>query len=187
MRLFGLAGRKRSGKTELLSGLLPVLIARSLRVSVVVEAHSDYDVDKPGKDSFRHRAAGAAEVMLASSHRWALMHERRKAEDPLQLSDILARMMPVDLVLAEGFRHEPHPKLELHRAADGQPLLALDDATIVAIASDGPVDGSALPLLDRADLASIADFIVCRCSLDQVSPPNAAGPAMRRTQGGGCD
>lgn len=187
MQVFGLAGRQLSGTTELLSRLLPALIARGLRVSVVMEARGDFDIDKPGKDSFRHRAAGAAEVMLASSHRWALMHEARNAGLTPQLSDILSRMTPVDLVLIEGFRHAPHAKIELHSAADGDPPLAAGDPTIVAVASDGAVDGLAVPLFDLADIAAIADFVAGRCGLETVLRADVAGPAMRLTQSGGRD
>ncbi len=165
MQLFGLAGWKRSGKTELMTRLIPVLGGYGLRVSAVKEARHDFDIDQPGKDSFLHRVAGASEVMLASSHRWALMQERRGRAGIPRLADILERLTPVDLVLVEGFRHESHRKIEVHRASIGKQLLAPDDPTIVAVASDVPLDGLAVPVLAIDDSAGIAGFIVAQCGL----------------------
>lgn len=182
MRLFGLAGWKRSGKTELMTRLLPALGARGLRVSAVKEARHDFDIDKPGKDSFLHRVAGASEVMLASSSRWALMHERRGREDDPSLADIVKRMTPVDLVLVEGFRHERHHKLEVYRASNGKPLLAADDSSIVAVASDAPLDGLAVPVLHIGDTAGIAGFIMAQCGLSETVAP-APSPAQLRGAG----
>lgn len=178
MQLFGLAGWKRSGKTELMTRLLPVLGGHGLRVSAIKEARHDFDIDKPGKDSFLHRVAGATEVMLTSSRRWALMRERRGRDAP-RLAEILDRMSPVDLVLVEGFRREPHPKIEVFRASIGRDLLAPQDPTIVAVASDSKLDGLAVPVLGIDDIAGIAAFVVAHSGLD-ASP--AAAP--RRGAGG---
>jgi molybdopterin-guanine dinucleotide biosynthesis adapter protein len=165
--VFGLAGWSGSGKTTLIEKLLPALVARGLRVSTLKHAHKDFDFDKPGKDSWRHRHAGAAEVMVSSPKRWALVHEVRVEIEPT-LTDLLARMREADLVLVEGFKREPFPKLEVHRVELGKPLLAPDDPDIVAIASDVPVPGLALPRFDLNDVAVIAGFIVDHCRL---APP----------------
>lgn len=164
MRVFGLAGWSGSGKTTLLVRLLPVLVERGLRVSTCKHAHHAFDVDKPGKDSYRHREAGATEVIITSAYRWALMHELRGAPEP-ELDDIVARMAPVDLLLVEGFKRNPHEKLEVYRPALGKPMLALQDPTVVAVASDEPVAGLAVPLLQLDDTEAIAAFIVDHCGL----------------------
>ncbi len=135
MKIFGLAGWSGSGKTTLLVRLLPALAARGLSVSTVKHAHHDFDIDRPGKDSFRHREAGATEVMVASGYRWALMREHRGAEEPT-LPDLLARMAPVDLVIVEGFKFDPHPKLEVHRPSLGKPLICLQDRHIAGFVAD---------------------------------------------------
>ncbi|MGH6988558.1 MAG: molybdopterin-guanine dinucleotide biosynthesis protein B [Stellaceae bacterium] len=163
-RLFGLAGWSGSGKTTLLEKLVPVLTARGLAVSTVKHAHHDFDLDRPGKDSWRHRQAGAREVMVASARRWALVHELRGAAEPT-LDQLVAAMSPVDLVLIEGFKREPYPKLEIHRAGLGKPLIAPTDSDIVAIATDLVLDGIALPRLDLADVGAIAGFIIDYCGL----------------------
>ncbi len=160
-RLFGLAGWSGSGKTTLLTALLPVLIGRGLTVSTIKHAHHEFDIDKPGKDSYRHREAGATEVLIASAKRWALMHELRDAVEP-DLEGLLARLAPVDLVLIEGFKGHPHPKLEIHRPSVGKPLLAPDDADIIAIASDAALDYPGLPLFSLDDLGGIADLVIER-------------------------
>ncbi|MBV8650602.1 MAG: molybdopterin-guanine dinucleotide biosynthesis protein B [Alphaproteobacteria bacterium] len=164
MRIFGLAGWSGSGKTNLVVRLLPELIARGLAVSTVKHAHHAFDVDKPGKDSWEHRAAGAAEVMISSANRWALMHEHRGAPEA-DLETLIGHMSPVDLVLVEGFKTHPHPKLEIHRPSIGKPLLCNDDPHIIAVASDARLAGLRVPLLDLDDTASIADFIVAHCEL----------------------
>jgi molybdopterin-guanine dinucleotide biosynthesis protein B len=158
MRVFGLAGWSGSGKTTLLTALIPELVRRGVTVSTIKHAHHDFDVDKPGKDSWLHRQAGASEVMVSSSRRFALMHELRDAPEP-SLEDLVARMAPVDLLLVEGFKREPHPKLEVHRPSVGKPFLYPDDPHIVAIASDA-VLAAPLPVLPLADAAAIADFIL---------------------------
>lgn len=187
MQLFGLAGWKRSGKTELMARLLPVLVARGFVASAIKEARRDFDIDQPGKDSFEHRTAGATEVMLASSHRWALMHERRGKDDVPRLAEVVSRMSRADLVLVEGFRHEPHPKLEVHRTEIGKPLLAPTDATIVAVAGDRPIAGLEHPLLPLADAEAIADFILEKCGLRPPARPGLPGAARRAILGGGRD
>jgi molybdopterin-guanine dinucleotide biosynthesis protein B len=164
MKLFGLAGWSGSGKTTLMKALLPELIGRGVTVSTVKHAHHSFDVDQPGKDSYEHRRAGASEVMVASAHRWALMRELRGAAEP-SLEALIARMAPVDLLLVEGFKRHPHPKLEVHRPGNGKPLLCPEDPHIVAVASDLPLDTIPVPRLDLNDTPAIADFIVRRLAL----------------------
>lgn len=163
MKVFGIAGWSGSGKTTLLEKLIPALIARGLKVSVIKHAHHGFDIDKPGKDSYRHRAAGAAEVMLASGSRWALMHECRDEPEPA-LSTLLARLTPCDLVLVEGFKQEPVPKLEVHRPANGKPPLFAERDDIVAVASDEAI-AAPVPVLPLNDIATVADFIIRHCQL----------------------
>jgi len=160
MRIFGLAGWSGSGKTTLLTALIPELVRRGVSVSTIKHAHHEFDVDKPGKDSWLHREAGASEVMVASSRRFALMHELRDAPEPA-LNELVARMAPVDLLLVEGFKREPHPKLEVHRPSVGKPFLYPGDPHIVAIACDVGLTAP-LPVLPLADVAGIADFILGR-------------------------
>jgi len=157
MRIFGLAGWSGSGKTTLLAALIPELVARGLSVSTIKHAHHEFDVDRPGKDSWRHREAGAAEVMVASSRRWALMHELRDAPEP-SLDELVARMSPVDLLLVEGFKRQPHAKLEVHRPSLGMPLIYPGDPHVVAIATDEPF-AAPLPLLPLGDAGAIAAFL----------------------------
>ena len=158
MRVFGLAGWSGSGKTTLLTKLIPEITGRGLTVSTVKHAHHEFDVDKPGKDSWLHRQAGASEVMVASSRRFALMHELHEAPEP-SLDALIARMAPVDLLLVEGFKAHPHPKLEVHRPSVGKPFLYPDDPHIVAVASDEPLTVPR-PVLPLADAKAIADFIL---------------------------
>jgi molybdopterin-guanine dinucleotide biosynthesis protein B len=135
MRVIGLAGWSGAGKTTLIVKLIPLLRARGLTVSTLKHAHHAFDIDKPGKDSFLHREAGATEVLVASANRFALMHELRGAPEP-SLGDLLARLSPVDLVLVEGYKRDAHAKIEVHREANGKPFLFREDPTIVAVASD---------------------------------------------------
>src|SRR5271163_331160 len=135
MNVIGLSGWSGAGKTTLLTRVIPHLLARGLRVSVIKHAHHEFDVDVPGKDSWVHRQSGATEVLVSSSRRWALMHELRGAAEP-RLAELLAKMAPVDLVIVEGFKREPHRKIEVHRAANQKPLLFPDDPGIVGIATD---------------------------------------------------
>jgi molybdopterin-guanine dinucleotide biosynthesis protein B len=159
MRVIGLAGWSGSGKTTLLTRVLPRLIGRGLTVSTVKHAHHAFDLDHPGKDSHTHRLAGASEVLVSSANRWALMHELRGADEPL-LGALLAKLSPVDLVLVEGFKHGPHPKLEVYRASVGKPLLFPDDSRIVAIATDAPLDSATVPVVTLEDYDGICDLLL---------------------------
>jgi molybdopterin-guanine dinucleotide biosynthesis protein B len=158
MKIFGFAGWSGSGKTTLIEQLIPRFVDAGLRVSLVKHAHHRFDIDVPGKDSYRHRKAGATEVMVASDTRWALMHELRGAPEP-DLEQLIARMSPCDLMLIEGFKHHRQPKLEVYRKANGKPRLHLDDPEIVGIASDAPFD-TALPQFGLDDIEAIARFVM---------------------------
>ncbi|MFO1047216.1 MAG: molybdopterin-guanine dinucleotide biosynthesis protein B [Geminicoccaceae bacterium] len=159
MRVFGVVGWKNNGKTTLVERLVAHLTAEGMRVSTVKHAHHEVDLDQPGKDTWRHREAGAEEVVLATARRWAVIHELRGAAEP-SLDELLARMTPVDLVLVEGFKRFPHPKLEVHRRERGTPLLAAEDPSIVGVASDEPLPAIALPQFQLDDIAAIARFVV---------------------------
>ena len=163
MKVYGVIGWKNSGKTGLMERLIAEIRARGLSVSSIKHAHHAFDIDQPGKDSFRHRQAGAGEVLLASRHRWVLMHENDAGDEP-SLAMLLARLSPVDLVLVEGYKRDAHPKIEAHRAATGQPLIAPDDPTVRAVASDTvqglPAMGWHGPAFDLDDAGGIADFIL---------------------------
>ena len=159
MRVIGLAGWSGAGKTTLMTRVIPVLVARGLRVSTVKHAHHGFDVDIPGKDSHVHRQAGASEVFVSSARRWAHIHELRGEPEP-SLQDIFPRMTPVDLLIVEGFKREPHPKLEVYRAAVGKPLLQPSDNWIVALASDGPVPEARVPVLPLDDIDKIVDVLL---------------------------
>jgi molybdopterin-guanine dinucleotide biosynthesis adapter protein len=158
VRLIGLAGWSGSGKTTLLAKLIPILIARGHGVSTLKHAHHEFDVDQPGKDSHTHRMAGAHEVLVSSSRRWALMHELRGAAEPT-LRELVAHLSPVDLVIVEGFKAEAHAKLEVHRAAVGKPLLFPNDPNIVALASDARPSSATLPFAHIDDVEAIADLV----------------------------
>jgi molybdopterin-guanine dinucleotide biosynthesis adapter protein len=158
MRIIGLAGWSGAGKTTLLGKVIPRLTARGLTVSTLKHAHHSFDVDQPGKDSHSHRMAGATEVLVGSANRWALVHELRGVAEPM-LSDLLAKLSPVDLVIVEGYKREPHPKLEVHRVVNGKPLLQPDDPHIVAIASDRPVP-AAVPVIALDDVDAIIHVIL---------------------------
>jgi molybdopterin-guanine dinucleotide biosynthesis adapter protein len=159
MRIIGLAGWSGSGKTTLLTRIIPRLVARGLKVSTLKHAHHAFDIDQPGKDSHTHRAAGATEVLVGSANRWALIHELRGDVEPT-LRTLLHKLSPVDLVLVEGYKREGHPKLEVHRVAVGKPLLHPDDPAIVAIASDTPLPGARIPVVDLDDIERIADLLM---------------------------
>ncbi|MEW5944116.1 MAG: molybdopterin-guanine dinucleotide biosynthesis protein B, partial [Pseudomonadota bacterium] len=154
MKVFGFAGFSGSGKTTLIEKLIPLLVAQGIKVSLIKHAHHDFEVDQPGKDSWRHRKAGCSEVLVSSAQRWALMHELRGEPEP-DLQQHLRHLSPCDLVLVEGFKKEPIPKLEIHRPALGKPLLYPEDNHIVAIASDVPLE-AALPRFDLDQPAQIA-------------------------------
>lgn len=164
MRVFGLVGYSGSGKTTLLVRLIPELVSRGITVSTMKHAHHGFDVDQPGKDSYEHRRAGATEVLVGSARRWALMHEIRDGREPSP-EELMGHMTKVDLLLVEGFKREGHDKLEVWRASTGKPLLAREDRSILAVASDGPVPGLGVPVLDLEDLGAIADFILGHCGL----------------------
>jgi len=159
MRVFGLAGWSGSGKTTLLTALIPELVSRGITVSTLKHAHHTFDVDHPGKDSWRHRQAGAREVMISSQNRWALMHELRGEREPT-LEELVRRMSPADLLLVEGFKHYTHPKIEVYRPSLGKPLLHPEDPSVVAIASDEMMPGLSLPWLPRSDISAVATFIL---------------------------
>ena len=161
MRIIGLAGWSGSGKTTLVTKLVPCLIGRGLRVSTLKHAHHGFDLDQPGKDSFMHRAAGATEVIVSSAKRFAILHELRD-EAEWDLPALVAKMSPVDLVLVEGYKRDPFPKLEIHRAANGKPLLHPQDPHIVAVAADVPLPDAAVPVIDLNDVEAIADFLTAR-------------------------
>jgi molybdopterin-guanine dinucleotide biosynthesis adapter protein len=158
MRVIGLAGWSGSGKTTLISKVIPVLVGRGLKVATIKHAHHAFDIDRPGKDSWLHREAGASEVVVASSRRWALVHELRD-EPELSLPELLAKLGAADLVIIEGFRRHAHPKLEVYRAALGKPLIHPQDDCVVAIASDTALPQAQLPVLMLDDTEGIANML----------------------------
>lgn len=162
--IMGITGWSGSGKTSLIVRLIPELTERGLRVATVKHAHHDFDIDKPGKDSYEHRAAGATEVVVSSARRWAIVHENRDDAEPA-LEDIFAKLSPVDIVLVEGYKNEPHRKIEVHRPALGSDLICRQNDTVIAVASDAPLTGSDIPVLDLNDAAAIAEFIAVACGL----------------------
>jgi molybdopterin-guanine dinucleotide biosynthesis adapter protein len=163
MRIIGLAGWSGAGKTTLIARLIPGILARGLKVSTLKHAHHAFDVDRPGKDSYEHRMAGATEVLVASEKRFALMHELRDEREP-RLPELLARLAPVDLVIIEGYKREPHPKLEVFRASVGKPLIHPDDPHVVAIASDVPLPQARVPRVSLDDTAAIIDILLARAA-----------------------
>ena len=163
VRIIGLAGWSGAGKTTLLRGLIPELIGRGFRVSTIKHAHHAFDIDRPGKDSWHHREAGATEVLVASGVRWALMHELRGDAEP-DLPALLNRLSPVDFVLIEGFKRTMHPKIEVYRAANGKPLLHPGDESVVAVASDTALPGAAIPVLALDDFSALANMVELRAT-----------------------
>ena len=163
MKTFGFAGWSGSGKTTLIEKLIPLFTGRGLKVALVKHAHHTFDLDQPGKDSYRHRHAGCTEVLVTSSRRWALMHELRGSAEP-GLAEHLRRLSPCDLVLVEGFKREAIPKLEVYRAEVGESLLHPHDENIVAIASDRRLD-TRLPQFDLDDHTAIANFVLSHVGL----------------------
>ena len=175
MRIIGLAGWSGSGKTTLLAKVIPRIVARGLKVSTVKHAHHSFDMDRPGKDSHSHRMAGATEVLVGSANRWAVVHELRGEAEPT-LSALLRKASPVDLVLVEGYKGESHPKLEVYRAANGKPLLHPGDPAIVAVASDTPLSGVRIPVLDLNDIEGITDILLRHAvPLDRIAGLATAG------------
>ena len=158
MKIFGLAGYSGSGKTTLIEKLIPLFTAQGLKVSLIKHAHHTFDVDQAGKDSYRHRHAGCTEVLVTSSRRWVLMHELRGASEP-DLNQQIMHLSPCDLLLVEGFKHDPIPKIEVYRALVGESLLHPHDTNIVAVASDAPLD-TQLPQLDLNQPPQIAAFML---------------------------
>ena len=157
MQLLGITGWSGSGKTTLLTALIPLLTARGRSVSTVKHAHHDFDLDQPGKDSWRHRAAGAHEVMIATSRRWALLHEN-PGEEP-DLTALLSRLAPVDLVLVEGFKASPHPKIEVHRPSLGKSPIWPGRPDIRAVATDVALQHCEVRQLDLSNPDAVADWI----------------------------
>jgi molybdopterin-guanine dinucleotide biosynthesis protein B len=173
MRIIGLAGWSGSGKTTLITKVIPRLIARGLTVSTLKHAHHGFDLDQPGKDSFFHRTAGATEVVISSARRFAILHELR-GEGEWDLPDLVGKMSPVDLVLVEGYKRDAFPKLEIHRAANGKPLIHPEDPHIVAVAADTPLPDAGVPVIDLNDIEGIADVLV------KHAVPVAEAAMMRR-------
>lgn len=159
MRIVGLAGWSGSGKTTLITKVIPRLRARGLTVSTLKHAHHGFDLDQPGKDSFFHRAAGATEVVISSAKRWAILHELREDAE-WDLPELVAKLSPVDLVLVEGYKRDPFPKVEIHRAANGKPLIHPEDPHIVAIAADVALPNAAVPVVNLDDIDAIADLLL---------------------------
>ena len=177
MRIIGLAGWSGSGKTTLIKKLIPCLIARGISVSTLKHAHHGFDLDQPGKDSFFHRAAGATEVIISSAKRWAILHELREQPE-WDLAALVGKMSPVDLVLVEGFKRDAFPKLEIHRIANGKPLIHPEDPHIVAVASDSALPQSKVPVVDLNDIEAIADLLLQTCGA--VRRMRCNGAAHRR-------
>jgi molybdopterin-guanine dinucleotide biosynthesis adapter protein len=164
MKIFGVVGWSGSGKTTLITQLLPWLRSHGLSVSTIKHARHNFDLDQPGKDTFANCGAGAREVLISSSSRWALLHENRGATEP-SLEDLVALMTPVDFVVVEGFKRHAHPRLEVHRPSIGRPLICSEEPGIVAVASDKKLSGCSIPVLDLNDVDAIANFIVRHCEL----------------------
>ena len=164
MKIFGIAGYKNAGKTTLVVDVVRELTARGIRVATVKHAHHEFDIDHPGKDSYLHREAGASEVIVASSIRWAHIVELGDRPEP-SLNDLLKQVGDIDLVIVEGFKHGDHPKLEIRRGGSDAPLIAAENDSVRAIVSDGKVPDTPLPVLKRADVVAITDFIVGQVGL----------------------
>jgi molybdopterin-guanine dinucleotide biosynthesis protein B len=163
-KIIGVAGFKNAGKTTLIEKLVTELVRRGRRISTVKHAHHSFDIDHEGRDSFRHRKAGAAEVVVVSRHRWAIIHEMRDETEP-SLDEILAKIAPCDLVIVEGYKRDAHDKIEVRNIALNHPELAGEDPTVVAIAANGPVPGAPVPVFDRDNVSALADFIERRVGL----------------------
>jgi molybdopterin-guanine dinucleotide biosynthesis adapter protein len=177
MRVIGLAGWSGSGKTTLVTKVIPVLVERGLRVATVKHAHHDFDTDQPGKDSWLHRRAGASEVAIVSDRRWAIIHELGQEAEP-ELMEVLVKLSPVDLVIVEGFKRHPHPKLEVYRAEVGKPLLHPDDDCIVAVATDNALPQAQVPVVMLDDIETIANVLQAE-ALPREQIGKRAGEASR--------
>jgi molybdopterin-guanine dinucleotide biosynthesis protein B len=164
MRLLGIVGWSGAGKTTLLVKLIPALVERGLRIATVKHAHHEFEIDRPGKDSFVHRQAGAGEVIVSSARRFALIHELAKDEAEPSLAALLTRLSPCDLVLVEGFKTLPHPKLEVFRAANGREPLHPNDTQILAVASDRPFPQAGIPVIPLDDVEAIRDMVIAKAS-----------------------
>ena len=164
MKIFGIVGWSGSGKTTLMRQLLPELIGCGFHVSTIKHTHHNFDIDKPGKDSYMHREAGAHEVLITGARRWAILHENRETPEP-DIDALLPRLEEVDLVLIEGFKNHGHAKMEIHRPVVGKSLLATEDTSIVAVASDEPMSLNGRVVLDLNNISAIADFILTYCGL----------------------
>ena len=170
--IFGVTGWKNAGKTTLTERLVAEFVRRGWRVATVKHAHHAADIDKPGTDSFRHRAAGAAEVALVTGARYAIVHEVGREQEGAGLAEVLARLAPADLVLVEGFKREHHPKLEIYRAGVGKPLLYPDDPHIVAVASDAELPGAGVPVVSLDDIDAVIDIVLRHAvPVERISPP----------------
>jgi molybdopterin-guanine dinucleotide biosynthesis protein B len=163
-RVIGVAGFKNAGKTTLVEKLVSELSRRGFRISTVKHAHHSFDIDHEGRDSFRHRKAGATEVAVVSAQRWAIIHELHEDPEP-SLDAILAKMAATDLVIVEGYKRDGHPKIEVRNLALDHPKLAEDDQTVIAIAANGVVNGEPVPVFDRDDVRNLCDFIVGKMDL----------------------
>ena len=164
MKIYGVVGWKNAGKTTLMERLVAEICGRDVRVSTIKHAHHAFDVDHEGKDSWRHRQAGAQEVLICSGARWALMHELRDAPEP-PLPELIGKLSNVDLVLVEGYKRDQHPKVEAHRVETGADLLAREDPTVRAVAANAKLEGLQQPQFDLDDIPSIADFILSETGL----------------------
>jgi molybdopterin-guanine dinucleotide biosynthesis protein B len=163
LRIIGFAGWSGAGKTTLIRQVIARLVEQGLRIATLKHAHHDFDIDHPGKDSWEHRKAGAAEVLVVSDTRWALMHELHGAPEP-SLTELLAKLAPADLILIEGFKRSPHPKIEVFRAANAKPPLHPGDDSIIAIAADIAFPEAGRPVLPLDDIVAITDFILAHAS-----------------------
>ncbi len=157
-KVIGVAGFKNAGKTTLVERLVAELVARGHRISTVKHAHHSFDIDQEGRDSFRHRKAGATEVAVVSRHRWAIIHELRDEEEP-PLKELLGKLEPCDLVIVEGYKRDDHDKIEVRNLALNHPNLAGGDPTVVAIAANGPIAEAPVPVFDRDDVRALASFV----------------------------
>jgi molybdopterin-guanine dinucleotide biosynthesis adapter protein len=164
VKLLGIVGFKNAGKTTLTERLVSELTARNYRIATVKHAHHAFDIDQEGRDSWRHRKAGASEVAIVSANRWALVHELRGAPEP-GLQEIVGKLAPCDLVLTEGYKWEKHPKIEVRNLSLAHPELAGKDSTVIAIAANGTIENSPVPVFNRENVKAIADFIVARMEL----------------------